>query len=70
MARNVKPWMRKEPLQKSRKCGCGGNAKLFSRTNYPFGRKSKGVFTLGWKCKECSSVSLVAKGGAPGIGRR
>jgi len=41
--RKNQPWIRREPLQKTRTCPCGGTTKLMSRRNYPFGRKSDSV---------------------------
>jgi hypothetical protein len=55
-----KPWMRSEPVEKSRSCGCGGEAKLKSRMNYPFGRKSKGIKITEYVCKKCSKRDLVS----------
>ncbi|MFH1290464.1 MAG: hypothetical protein ABIH92_03585 [Nanoarchaeota archaeon] len=61
MAGYNKPWMRREPLQKTRVCECGGEAKLGSRTNYPFGRKSKGILTMGYTCRSCRKLTILNK---------
>jgi len=42
-------------------CSCGGEAKLFSRKNYPFGRNSKSVKSRFYKCKSCDKVTFLEK---------
>ena len=39
-------------------CSCGGKAKLGSRKNYPFGKKSKPKRTKFYKCKTCGNVMI------------
>ena len=47
--------------EKNISCSCDGNAKLSSRKNYPFGRKSKGVTSNFYKCKSCNKITFVNK---------
>ncbi|NCO11280.1 hypothetical protein GW924_01590 [Candidatus Pacearchaeota archaeon] len=37
-------------------CSCGGEAKLSSRRNYPFGAKSDPVTSKFYKCKSCKKI--------------
>lgn len=37
------------------KCG-SHNFRKFNRTNYPFGRKSKGIKSTGKQCKDCNYI--------------
>jgi len=45
-------------IMKSMQCPkCGSyNYKKFSRTNYPFGRKSKAVKSTGKQCRDCNYI--------------
>ena len=45
-------------------CSCGGNAKLSSIKNYPFGKKSKGRTSWFYKCTSCKKRTQAnSKGG-------
>ena len=50
---------------KSISCSCGGEAKLKSKKNYPFGKKSASRTTWFYKCKSCNKVIFLdnSKGG-------
>ena len=42
-------------------CSCGGQAKLCSRKNYPFGKKSRGILSVFYKCGSCQKLRYVNK---------
>lgn len=42
-------------------CSCGGKAKMRSKKNYPFGRKSKGITSMFYKCVDCQKVTFINK---------
>jgi hypothetical protein len=44
---------------KTTKCSCGGIAKLISKTNYPFGLKSRPVKSLFYRCSKCDKITFV-----------
>lgn len=44
----------KPPL--SINCECGGDAKLRTRVNYSFGKKSKKVVKKFYKCNKCDKI--------------
>ncbi|NCN99378.1 hypothetical protein GW923_04345 [Candidatus Pacearchaeota archaeon] len=39
-------------------CSCGGTAKLSSRKNYPYGKKSDSVTSWFYKCKSCGALTF------------
>ena len=55
-------------VEKEISCSCGSSAKLGSRKNYPFGKKSKPVRTNFYRCKGCGKVTI--KGPSISFGRR
>jgi len=64
MAINNKNWQKKERA-KTIKCSCGGISKLVSLRNYPFGKKSKAVKSVFYRCKDCGERTFISdeKGG-------
>jgi hypothetical protein len=46
-------YRREDQRSKTSSCSCGGEAKLTSRKNYPFGKKSGSVTSWFYKCKSC-----------------
>ncbi len=40
-------------------CSCGNQAKLRTKENYPFGRKSKCRRTVAYYCKGCGKIEVV-----------
>jgi len=42
-------------------CSCGAQAKLGSRKNYPFGRKSDSVTSQFYRCKSCRKITFLNK---------
>lgn len=42
-------------------CSCGGQAKLRSRKNYPFGRKSDSITSWFYGCKSCKKMVFIDK---------
>jgi hypothetical protein len=52
---------RREAPVTSVACSCGSQAKLSSRKNYPFGKKSKGITSKFFKCKSCKNISFLDK---------
>ena len=50
---NKKKQFFRKPIVESKKCNCGKTLFAKTRTNYPFGRGSKGVKSKFYKCSEC-----------------
>ncbi|MBS3099018.1 hypothetical protein J4462_02295 [Candidatus Pacearchaeota archaeon] len=46
-------------------CSCGGEAKQYSKRNYPFGRNSDSITSRFYKCAICKKVTFIndEKGG-------
>ena len=42
-------------------CSCGAKAKLVSRKNYPFGKKSKAEVSQFYRCEKCGTIKFVNK---------
>jgi hypothetical protein len=42
-------------------CSCGNSAKLCSRKNYPFGKKSKAITSQFYRCSSCNKVIFAIK---------
>jgi len=42
-------------------CSCGGNAKLSSKKNYPFGKKSKAITSVFYRCNSCNKITSLNK---------
>ncbi|MAG38219.1 hypothetical protein CMI45_02445 [Candidatus Pacearchaeota archaeon] len=47
--------------EKTISCSCGSRAKLSSRTNHPFGKKSGGITANFYKCNSCKNVTFINK---------
>ncbi|MFH1802485.1 MAG: hypothetical protein ABH864_03465 [archaeon] len=45
-------------VEKKVSCACGGNARLSSRKNYPFGEKSTSITSWFYKCPSCKKVTF------------
>lgn len=55
---------RRNTVEKTKTCSCGGVAKMGSRKNYPFGKKSDAITAKFYKCKSCSKMTFIdGKGG-------
>ena len=52
---------RNNQLEKQILCSCKAKAKLISRKNYPFGKKSKAMISQYYKCGECGKIVFVNK---------
>jgi hypothetical protein len=50
-----------EPPKKFITCSCGGQAKLIKRRNFPHGRKSKGITSIGYRCNDCKKWKPMGK---------
>jgi hypothetical protein len=50
---------RAQSREKTIACSCGGNAKLTTKKNFPFGKKSKGVTAMFYKCISCKNRSYL-----------
>jgi len=48
-------------------CSCGGKARLSSRKNYPFGKKSTGITSRFYKCSSCKNTTFA---GSISVGRK
>jgi len=54
-----KNWQKKESA-KTIKCSCGVISKLVSLKNYSFGKKSKAVKSVFYRCKDCRERTFIS----------
>jgi len=57
----TKRYQRNNPSMKTISCACGSKAKLCSRKNYPFGRKSGSITSWFYKCLSCKKIIFLNK---------
>ena len=47
--------------ERTSRCSCGGEAKITSKRNFPFGRNSDSVTSWFHKCSSCNKITFINK---------